>query len=263
MGVSVRPRRTEYVVIYTDLTPDKLGNRRKVIDVFGDVLYIDTVRSNVDLSRLYIGVDDKDLIPASLTPVIDLKPSFFRLVRLEWDAVNDGKTLVLVIGREASMRIEPPRPVDIVADHSGIKDILSKLSFDSGSRLRISNANFEVMAPVDIQGVLKSPPIVIFSGTVTTHGNTADIDVSNYTVLELEVKVTSIAGTNPALNIYVEGKFEATGDYKPLVQERITSTGAWFFTITKLAFRYIRVRWTVEGVNPSFTFIVTAQMSVL
>jgi hypothetical protein len=251
------------VVIYTDLTPDALGNRRKVIDVWGDVVYIDTVRTNADLSKLYIGVDDKDLLPASLSPVIDLRPSRFRIVKLEWDSVNDGKTLVLVIGREASLRIEPPRPVDIVADHSGIKDILSKLTFDAYSNLKISNANYEAMAPTDIQAVYKSKA-TLFSGTVTASGNTADIDVSNFTVLEIEVKVTSVAGGTPSMDIYIEGKFEDTGDYKVLAgQEGITSTGAWFLTITKLAFRYIRVRWTVRGVSPSFTFIVTVHMSVL
>jgi hypothetical protein len=263
IGVSIRPRRTEYITYYTILTPDALGNRRKVVDVWGDVVYIDTVGTNADLSKLFIGVDDKDLLPASLTPVIDLKPSFFNNIRLEWDSVNDGRTLVLVIGREASMRIEPPRPVDVIADHSGIKDILSKLTFDAYSNLKIDNANYEAMAPTDIQAVYKAKA-TLFSGTVSTSGNTADIDVSNFTVLEIEVKVTGVAGVNPSLDVYIEGKFEDTGDYKVLAsQGSITSTGAWFLTITKLAFRYIRVRWDVKGTNPSFTIIVTAHMCVV
>jgi len=80
----------------------------------------------------------------------------------------------------------------------------------------------------------------------------------------VELKVTGVSGTSPVLNVYVEGKFEDTGDYKPLVyQEGITGTGVWFFTITKLAFRFIRVRWAVSGTSPSFTFGVYAQMLVL
>jgi hypothetical protein len=245
------------------LTPDSLGNRRKVVDIWGDVVYINTVVTDADLSKLYIGVDDKDLLPASLTRVIDLRPSRFRYIKIEWDSTNDGKALGLIIGREASLRIEPPQAVDIVADHSGIKDILSKLRFDSLGNLRISNANYESMSPNDIQAVYKTFT-TFFSGTVTTSGATADIDVSNFTVLEVEIKVTSVAGTSPALDVYIEGKFEATGDYKPLVaQENITSTGVWFLTISKLAFRFIRVRWVVRGVNPSFTITVTAHMSVL
>jgi hypothetical protein len=260
--VSVEPR-PEYITYYTILTPDALGNRRKAIDIWGDVVYIDTVRTNADLLKLYIGVDDKDLLPASLTRVIDLRPSTFKFIKIEWDPANDGRTLVLVIGRGVSVRIEPPRPVDIVADHSGIKDVLSKLTFDAYGNLRISNANYEAMAPTDIQAVLKGKK-TLFSGTVTASGNTADIDVSNFTVLEIEVKVTSVAGGNPSLDIYIEGKFEDTGDYKPLAYvENIGSAGVWFFTITKLAFRYIRVRWTVRGTSPSFTLIVTAHMSVL
>jgi hypothetical protein len=255
--------RTEYITYYTVLTPDSLGNRRKVVDIWGDVVYINTIATDADLSRLYIGIEDKDLLPASLSPVLDIKPSRFKYIRIEWDSVNDNKTLALVIGREASMRIEPPRPVDIVADHSGVKDILSKLTFDPASNLKIDNANYEAMAPTDIQAIYKSSA-TLYSGTVTASGNTADIDVSNFTVLEIELKVTSVSGTSPALSVYIEGKFEDTGDYKPLVyQENITSTGIWFFTITKLAFRYIRVRWTVSGTSQSFTFTVTAQMSVM
>jgi len=118
------------------------------------------------------------------------------------------------------------------------------------------------MVPYEKQSVYKPPPVTLFSGTVTANGNTADIDVSNYTAMEIELKVTSVSGTSPSLSVYIEGKFEATGDYKVLAsQTGITGTGVWFFTINPLIFRYIRVRWVVGGTNPSFTFIVTAQMS--
>jgi hypothetical protein len=65
------------------------------------------------------------------------------------------------------------------------------------------------------------------------------------------------------LNVYIEGKFEATGDYKVLAsQTGITSTGVWFLTVNPLAFRFIRVRWVVGGTSPSFTFTVVAQAMV-
>jgi hypothetical protein len=77
--------------------------------------------------------------------------------------------------------------------------------------------------------------------------------------MELLLKVTSVSGTNPILNVYIEGKFDTVGDYKVLVyQEGITSTGIWYFTITQLIFKTIRVRWTVSGESPSFTFRVDA-----
>jgi hypothetical protein len=79
-------------------------------------------------------------------------------------------------------------------------------------------------------------------------------------VLEIEIKVTSVSGTNPTLSVYIEGKFENTGDYKTLAsQENITAIGIWFATINPCAFRLLRVKWVVGGMNPSFTFRVDAQ----
>jgi hypothetical protein len=105
--------------------------------------------------------------------------------------------------------------------------------------------------------------MTLYSGTVTANGNTADIDVSTVSALELLLKVTAVSGTNPTLSVYIEGKFEATGDYKPLVyQENITATGIWYFTINPCVFRYIRVRWSISGTSPSFTFGVYAQAMV-
>lgn len=105
--------------------------------------------------------------------------------------------------------------------------------------------------------------ISLFSGTVSSSGATSDIDASTYSALELELKVTSVSGTSPTLDVYVEGKFEATGDYKPLAsQTGITSTGTWFFTIDPLRFKRIRVRWVVGGTNPRFTFAVVAEAVV-
>ena len=102
--------------------------------------------------------------------------------------------------------------------------------------------------------------VSVYSGTVTSSGNGSDANVSQFSVVEVEVKVTSVSGTNPTLDVYIEGKFENTGDYKVLAsQTGITATGTWFFTINPCAFRYIRVRWVVDGTNPSFTFRVDAQ----
>jgi hypothetical protein len=146
---------------------------------------------------------------------------------------------------------------------STIKSQTDKLNFDSANRLRVSPANAEIILPIDIQARYKPAGMTLYSGTVTASGNTADIDVSTISALEIELKVTAVSGTTPTLNVYIEGKFEPTGDYKPLVyQENITGTGIWYFTINPCVFRYIRVRWLVSGTSPSFTFGVYAQAVV-
>jgi hypothetical protein len=117
------------------------------------------------------------------------------------------------------------------------------------------------MVPVDLQARYKPPGMTLYSGTVTSSGNTADIDVSLYSSVRIMVKVTSVSGTSPTLDVYVEGKYEATGDYVPLLSiTGITSTGVYELgQLDNLCFRYIRVRWVVGGTTPSFTFAVVAQ----
>jgi hypothetical protein len=120
------------------------------------------------------------------------------------------------------------------------------------------------MVPVDLQARYKPPGMTLYSGTVTSSGNTADIDVSLYSSIRIMVKVTAVLGTEPTLNIYIEGKYEATGDYVPLLSKTgITSTGIYELgQLDNLCFRYIRVRWVLGGTSPSFTFTVTAQALV-
>ena len=146
---------------------------------------------------------------------------------------------------------------------STIKSQTDKLNFDSANKLRVSPANAEVILPVDIQARYKPAGMTLYSGTVTASGNSPDIDVSTISALEVELKVTAVSGTSPTLDVYIEGKFETTGDYKTLAsQTGITSTGTWFFTINPLVFRYVRVRWVVGGTSPSFTFGVYGQAMV-
>jgi hypothetical protein len=128
-------------------------------------------------------------------------------------------------------------------------------------RVRVEDSTITI--PTDLQARYKSPGVTLYSGTVTSSGSTGDIDVSIYSILEIEVKVTSVSGTTPTLDVYIEGRFEATGDYKVLAsQTGITSTGVWFLVINPLVFRYIRIRWLVSGTSPSFTFTVATQAMV-
>jgi len=116
-----------------------------------------------------------------------------------------------------------------------------------------------IMLPVDIQSRFKIP-LTLVTETVTANGYTTDFDLSMISAMEVQIKVTAVGGTSPVLNVYIEGKFEGSGDYKVIAsQEGITTTGSWFFTINPLVFRYIRIRWTIGGTSPSFTFRVEAQ----
>jgi hypothetical protein len=155
-------------------------------------------------------------------------------------------------------------PVSLVFLPQEFGDLAAQLTLaDLFEMLRVNIAAAAIITPVDIQARYKSPGLTLFSGTVTANGNTADIDVSIYSILEIEVKVTSVGGTTPTLDVYIEGKFELTGDYKVLASVTgITSTGIWFIVINPLTFRLVRVRWVVGGTSPSFTFTVAVQAMV-
>ena len=76
--------------------------------------------------------------------------------------------------------------------------------------------------------------------------------------------MTSVSGTSPTLDVYIEGKYDQTGDYEVLLQRTgVTANGNYFMgQIDNLVFRNIRVRWVIGGTSPSFNFTVTAMALV-
>jgi len=127
--------------------------------------------------------------------------------------------------------------------------------------LRVRVEDSTIIVPVEEQSVYKLPGITLYSGTVTSSGNSADIDVSTIRSIRIMVKVTSVSGTSPTLDIYIEGKYEATGDYVPLlIKTGIAATGVYELgQLDNLCFRYIRVKWVLGGTSPSFGITVVAQ----
>lgn len=102
--------------------------------------------------------------------------------------------------------------------------------------------------------------VLLGQATRTTSGVSPDINVSKYLYGELCIDVTAVSGTSPVLNIYVEGKDRYSGKYKVLfAHENITTAQTIWDTITILAFSFIRVRWTISGTSPSFTFSVSME----
>jgi hypothetical protein len=251
---------------YPDRTIDEFLFLNKI-----DGIYIDFKNTTANLTNVEVSIDEGDWIPATLLiSGVEAYGSFFWRLRIRWLSSEDNKQIVLILCGEQTLKlIVPLQSINIVRDDVGLaKDSTLQLLTKSlrsigGDSLLTTIYDSYIIVPVDLQARYKSAGLTLYSGTVTANGNTADIDVSPFSALEILLKVTGIGGTNPSLSVYIEGKFEATGDYKPLVyQEGITSTGTWFFTITQLIFRYIRVRWVVGGISPSFTFAVVAQAMV-
>lgn len=243
--------------------PLTLTNPPIIIEEFFDFIDVDILHTSADTSKVYVFIDNESL-PFRLS---DIAGTFVigRKVTITWDSSQNGLSLTLVLGKEyryftyRGWFTLGRETIGLMSTLSGIKSTTDKLVFDSASNVKVDLANAEIILPIEKQSNYKSY-FTIYSGTVTANGNTSDIDAGIYSGLEIMLKVTAVSGTSPTLDLYVEGKFEATGDYKPLVYETgITGTGIWYFTITQLMFRYIRARWVIGGTSPSFTIGVYAQ----
>jgi hypothetical protein len=142
---------------------------------------------------------------------------------------------------------------------SYIKNIdkaISALLTASGN-VKIALVETTIKQPIDVQDHWQERVALLPSGARTSSGNTADIDVGRFICAEICLDVTAVSGTSPSLDVYIEGKDQVSGKYKVLFsQTGINAVGTWWFTITTLAFKYIRVRWVISGTSPSFTFSV-------
>jgi hypothetical protein len=153
-------------------------------------------------------------------------------------------------------------PVLIIMLPQEFGDLAKQLTLaDLMELLRVKIADSGIIVPVEEQSVYKLPGSTLYSGTVTASGSSSDIDVSTLRSIRIMAKVTAVSGTTPSLDIYIEGKYEATGDYVPLLSRTgINATGVYELgQLDNLVFRYIRVRWVLGGTSPSFTFTVVAQ----
>jgi hypothetical protein len=114
-----------------------------------------------------------------------------------------------------------------------------------------------IKQPIDVQDHWQESVALLPSAARTASGNTADIDVGRFICGEICLDVTAVSGTTPTLDVYIEGKDQLSGKYKALFsQTGINAVGTYWFTITTLAFKYLRVRWVIGGTSPSFTFSV-------
>lgn len=173
---------------------------------------------------------------------------------------------VYLTGRDISKDFEKLQNIDVLlstrASESTLAAINNKLpsSPTAAGNLRMALLETTIKQPIDVQDHWNESVVLLASGARTTSGNSADIDVGRFICGEICVDVTAVSGTNPVLNVYIEGKDRYTGKYKVLfAHENITSVQTIWDTITTLPFSLLRVRWTVSGTSPSFTFSVSGE----
>ena len=187
-----------------------------------------------------------------------VKPDSTKPTRLLRDP-NTGYMLLEYTGVDGNMyRV----PVAIFMLPQEFGNLASLLGYsDLFEQIRTNLTNSAIILPVEQQSRYKTYT-TLYAGTVTGSGNTINIDVSSYGSVRVEVRVASISGTTPSIDVYIDGLFEGSGDWEPLLSKTgITATGSYFLgQIDNNVFRYIRVRWIVSGTSPSITFGVYAQV---
>lgn len=88
------------------------------------------------------------------------------------------------------------------------------------------------------------------SGTLTGWGAAAS--------LRVQLDVTAASGTSPSLTVLVEDTLDGTTWNTVGTFAAKTAVGREVINITSLFSDRLRVRWTISGTTPSFTFAVVA-----
>ena len=223
-----------------------------------DFVFLKYVPSGV---QVWVSVDGSDLIDIVMVRALFNPTSKWKVVTVTTKGTANDR-IEFYLGGEAkvSSYVTTVPNIDIPlstrASEATLLRIANALNSVGTDQMLARIASTAIIMPVDIQTHYKAP-ITLLSGTITASGQTSDIDVSRFDACEGAINVTAVSGTTPSLDIYIEGKEEATGLYKVLVsQTGITAVGSYFFTISQLIFRYVRVRYVVSGTSPSFTVVV-------
>ncbi|MGI8828036.1 MAG: hypothetical protein ACR2JC_20885 [Chloroflexota bacterium] len=106
----------------------------------------------------------------------------------------------------------------------------------------------------------------------TSNGSGATVTVGQYRELVAFVQVTAVSGTSPQLNVFLDASPDGGSTWVQVAQlgpANIAATGAYLVTLTPggaaggsvISTGFgdtIRIRWTIAGTTPSFTFSVLA-----
>lgn len=100
--------------------------------------------------------------------------------------------------------------------------------------------------------------VVLPSAARTTSGDTGALPLHGSTVtLRCQLHVTAAAGTGPALDVVIEDTLDGE-NYNTLgTFTQATAATRQVINITSPFTDRLRVRWTVAGTSPSFTFSVS------
>lgn len=100
--------------------------------------------------------------------------------------------------------------------------------------------------------------VLVASAARTTSSDSGIIDgYGQAATLRVALNVTAATGTTPNLAVVVEDTLDGTVFFPIATFVAKTATGTEIINVTSPFANRIRVRWTITGTTPSFTFSVT------
>lgn len=95
--------------------------------------------------------------------------------------------------------------------------------------------------------------------TRTTDGNSSTLtNYGSYDTLRVHLNVSAVSGTTPSMTLVVEDSLDGTNWAAVGTFPAVTATGTSALDVVNPFADRIRLRWTLTGTTPSFTFTVRA-----
>lgn len=102
--------------------------------------------------------------------------------------------------------------------------------------------------------------IDIASAARTTSSDTGGLDSNGMGMISFSVLITATSGTNQTMQISLDVSEDNSNWSEIYKTVRFTATGVNRFQRVSLSAKYYRIRWTLTGTSPSFTFSVTSTL---
>lgn len=103
----------------------------------------------------------------------------------------------------------------------------------------------------------KIPKVVVASAARTASGNSGALGgYGQETKMRAAISVTAASGTSPTLDVVVEDTLDGTNWFTVGTFTQKTAAGTQVVNVESPFSDTLRVRWTVGGTSPSFTFEV-------
>jgi len=214
---------------YTDILPIK-----------GDWLDILSLNNANYASCLYVALNNGQPFPVSYLPV----RSPFYMIRV-YNGCTDTVSGTFIIGRELF------QPAKISVSLPSVMSVNVQYPLDSSNNVNVDTQLKAGYVPYINVTILNNQ-------SITSNGSSSNIDIGGYPYVFVFIYVSSVSGTSPSLNVYLNAYDEVSGQSVSIASvTNITSTGTYYMAATGLAARYVNVSWTVSGTSPSFTTTIT------